>query len=75
MFRSCFSFRVVNKIAVGMEAANAVCMAVIAGSSVWWDETDHEERATSSVVLIEMAVLCGEFLCVVCSGLNVRNRV
>lgn len=51
-----------------MEATNAVCMALLAVSSIWWDETDDEDWAGVSVVFIQIGVLWGGFIGVTGSG-------
>ena len=54
--------RAVNAIEMGMEATNAVCMALLAVSSIWWDETDNEDWAGVSVFFIQIGVLWGRFI-------------
>lgn len=56
----------INAIELGMEAMNALTMALMAASSFWWDEADREDWPSASVIIIQIGVLCGRFVGVTC---------
>lgn len=51
--------RFINSIAVGLSAADAVCMGVLAIAAHEWKGTENAERADTAVVVVQLIVLVG----------------
>lgn len=51
--------RFINSMAVGLSAANAVCMGVLAIAAHEWQGTENAKRADTAVVVIQLIVLVG----------------